>query len=500
MKLSEKRELYELLLEKERRIRTRKILGMYPDEGLLSRDGYPKHMRFFRAGPFWRERAMVSANRVGKTEGVGGYELVLHLTGRYPDWWEGRRFSRPVRCWAAGTTNQTTKDILQYKLLGPMEDIGTGLIPGDDIVEFKRKASSVPDTVEAVFVNHYTDGVKDGVSVLGFKSYEQGRKAFEGVEQDVILLDEEAPADVYEECLIRTMTTDGLVMLTFTPLQGVSDVVLKYMPGGKVPADFDSTGKFVVQATWDDAPHLTDEMKKQLFDALPPNMRDARSRGIPSLGSGAIYPIAEDLITVDDFKIPDYWPRVYGFDVGWKATAAVWVAIDRDAMVGESKVRDGIVYVTSCYRHGFEAPEVHVHAVKARGDWIPGVADPASRASNQRDGEKLLDEYISLGLKLQSADSAVEAGIFDVWERMSTGRFKVFRSCSQWFDEFRVYYRNERGKVVKENDHLMDCTRYLVRSGLSIARQMPLKTYAIRNFEEVVYDNYNPLTFGMEAR
>jgi len=484
MNRSEKEELYGLLLEKDRRVKTRKIFSMYPEGGPLSRHNYPKHMSFFTAGPDFLERAMVSANRVGKTEGVGGYELTFHLTGRYPDWWPGFRFRKPVDIWACGTTNQTTKDIVQFKLMGPLSDVGTGLIPGDDIIEYKRKASSVPDTIETVYVQHYTDGIKDGISVLGFKSYEQGRKAFEGTEKDAILLDEECPEDIYDECLIRTMTTRGLIMLTFTPLQGVSNVVLKYMPGGKVPSSFKDTGKFVVQATWDDAPHLTDEDKKRLYDALPPHMRDARSRGIPSLGSGAIYPIIEEIITVDDFLIPDHFPKVYGFDVGWNATAVVWAAIDKE---------NDIVYITSCYKHGQSEPPVHVQAVKARGEWIPGVADPASRASSQRDGEKLLDEYIKLGLKLQKADNSVEAGLFDVWVRMSTGRLKVFRSCSQWFDEFRVYYRDEKGKVVKTNDHLMDCMRYLIRSGLSIARVVPIKLYMMKH--NLDQPEYNPLTY-----
>lgn len=474
----------ELQETKERREKRRRIFSFYPETGKLSRGSYPKHMAFFEAGPKFRERAMMAANRVGKTEGVGGYELTCHLTGKYPKWWIGRRFDRPIRAWASGTTNQTTKDILQAKLLGPINDIGTGLIPGDLIVgQPKKKASSVPDTIETVQVRH----VSGGVSVLGFKSYEQGRKAFEGVEQDVVLLDEEPPADVYAECLVRTMTTGGMIMLTFTPLQGVSEVVLMFMPGGQVPRDFGETGRFIVSATWDDAPHLTEESKKELWAGIRPHERDARSKGIPSLGSGAIYPISEDDLLVDDFPIPDFWPRSYGFDYGWNCTAALWGARDRD---------HDILYLYSEYKRGHAEPETHASNIRLRGEWISGVSDPA-KGTSQKDGEKLLETYQSILKGLYPADNAVEAGLFDVWLRMTSGRLKVFRSLTEWLGEFRIYRRDEKGKVVKENDHLMDCMRYRVRSGNAVEKVIPVNLYMLRN--KTGQEVYNPLTFGLQG-
>ncbi len=456
--------LAQLMEEKQRRVSQRKLYTFYPEEGPLSRHNYPKHMRFFEAGRTYRERAAMAANRVGKTEGMGGYELTLHLTGQYPDWWVGRRFSKPIKAWAAGDTNQTTRDILQAKLFGPIDTIGTGLIPGDCIVDYKRKASSVPDTIETAYIRH----VSGGISVLGLKSYEQGRKSFQGTEQDVILLDEEPAEDIYLECLTRTMTTHGLIMLTFTPLSGVSNVVLLFMPGGQVPKDGKSKGRFMVSATWDDAPHLTEADKKELFESYPVHMRDARSKGIPALGSGAIYPIAEENIVVPDFPLPAFYPRVYAFDPGWNCTAALWGAIDRE---------NDIIYLYSEYKRGQAEPAVHADAIRARGDWIPGVSDPAARASNQKDGEKLLKKYRELGLKLALADNAVEAGLLDVFHRMTSGRLKVFASLVEWLGEFRLYRRDEKGKVVKENDHLMDDTRYLVRSGVSRAKDMPYEIY-----------------------
>lgn len=194
-------------------------------------------MQFFRGGAEHRERLMMAANRVGKTEGIGGYEATLHLTGLYPDWWEGRRFPGPIKAWAAGKTNTTTRDIIQAKLCGPVAFeggkktvAGTGLIPGDSIASVSWK-QGIQDLVDTVKIRH----AAGGESVLGLKSYEQGRGAFEGTEQDLIWLDEEPDLAVYTECLIRTMTTNGIIMLTFTPLEGMSEVVMSFLDGGKLP-------------------------------------------------------------------------------------------------------------------------------------------------------------------------------------------------------------------------------------------------------------------------
>jgi phage terminase large subunit-like protein len=234
---SAKREYLRLLTEKRRRARLKKLWTYYPDAGPLRRELYGKHMEFFRRGLDYEERCMLAANRVGKTESVGGYELTLHLTGLYPEWWPGFRFHRPIRAWAAGDTGQTTRDIIQGKLLGPPDDRGAGLIPGACLGRTRPK-SGIADAIDTAQVRH----VSGGWSRLGFKSYDQGRRAFQGVEQDVIWLDEEPPFDVYNECLIRTAATTpgvrgGMILCTFTALEGLSETVLYFMPGGELPGD-----------------------------------------------------------------------------------------------------------------------------------------------------------------------------------------------------------------------------------------------------------------------
>lgn len=226
---AKKEELIALLAEKKRREQTRRFWTYYPDEGPLRRELYPKHLAFFEAGKTYSERCMLAANRVGKSEGVGAFECTCHLTGLYPEWWEGFRFDRPVSVWACGTTNLTTRDIVQSKLLGKAGEeslLGTGMIPADNIIGKPVSKPGVPNAVESAQVRH----VSGGISHLSLKSYEQGRKAYEGTEQDVVWLDEEPPKAIYDECLVRTMTTDGLILCTFTPLAGLTEVALSFLP------------------------------------------------------------------------------------------------------------------------------------------------------------------------------------------------------------------------------------------------------------------------------
>ena len=243
----------------------RKLYSYYPDDGPLRRELYPRHMEFFAAGgrhdllptcpddcdgsPH-RDRLALCANRVGKTESMGGYEVAIHLTGRYPRWWQGARWSRPIDCWAAGKNNESTRDIVQAKLFGKVKFNGreknvdgTGLIPHEDIgqVTWKRGVANLIDTAK---IRHSSGGWSE----IGLKSYEQGRGSFEGTERDVIWCDEEPPIEVYEEAGIRLMTRSGHFLCTFTPLEGMSHVVLTFIPGGSLPVRVEDRAQWLMQA------------------------------------------------------------------------------------------------------------------------------------------------------------------------------------------------------------------------------------------------------------
>lgn len=219
-------------------------------------------------------------------------------------------------------------------------------------------------------------------------------------------------------------------------------------------------GRYLVQAGWDDAPHLTEKMKTELLRPIPRYQRGARTKGLPMLGKGAIYPIDDDEVRVQPFAIPASWPRCYVLDVGWKKTAALWTAWNP---------ADGVAYHYSEYYRGRLLPSVHASAVKARGEWVPGGVDPAANGASQADGERLLETYGGLGLNLTPMRNEVDTGISLYLEMMVNGMLKVFSTCTNWFAEKNIYRSNDKG-VVKENDHLMDCGRMTILSGREIAK------------------------------
>lgn len=426
----------------------------FPEAGALRRELYPKHIAFFGAGATHRERLMIAANRIGKTD-AGSFEVTCHLTGIYPEWWTGCRFTEPVAVWVAGDTGSTVRDITQRKLLGRAGLPGSGFVP-DQSIHHTTSKRGMADAIDMAWIAH----VSGGLSILQFKSYDQRRESFQGTAQHIIWLDEEPPVDVYQECLLRTMKTNdfpgGKMLMTFTPLQGLTDLVLEFLPGGRVPGDEKKSARFVIMADWDDAPHLSEDEKTELLASIHPHQRSARSKGVPSLGSGAIFPIAEEELTVNDFEIPDHWPRGYGLDVGWRFTAAVWGAFNRET---------GVLYLYSVYKRGEAEPPSHAAAIKSRGEWVYGRIDPASRGRSQRDGKMLMHQYQVLGLNIKIAPNAVESGLLSMWRLMTTGKLKIFKSCKPWFEELRLYRRNDKGQIVKKNDHLMDASRYLILPG-----------------------------------
>src|SRR5262249_52498408 len=107
---------------------------------------YRKQRMFHSGGAVHRERLLLAGNQCGKTYS-GAAEAAMHLTGRYPSSWEGKRFEHPVRGWVGSDGFQAVRDAAQKALIGPPEtesEWGTGLIPGDDLIDWKRASGSVP--------------------------------------------------------------------------------------------------------------------------------------------------------------------------------------------------------------------------------------------------------------------------------------------------------------------------------------------------------------------
>jgi len=407
----------------------------------------PKQAAFHKAGSTKRERAILAANRSGKTLSCG-YELAMHATGQYPDWWEGRRFARPIMAWAAGKSNETTRDVVQGMLLGDNEvEWGTGALPKACIAKVD-KSRGITGAVDKVFIKH----VSGGISIIQFKSYEQGWEKWTGAEVDVVWFDEEPPEKVYKEGLTRTNNTRGIAFLSLTPLLGMTQVVSLFYPKPESPT------RHLTMMTIDDALHFDAEQRQMMIDQYQPYEREARLRGIPMLGSGRVFPLAEEIVTVEPFQIPEYWPQIIGIDFGWDhPTAAANLAYDRDV---------DCLYVTREYRVSEEAPVVHAAAIKAWGSWIPVSWPHDGRRDMGYADQQIAQEYRDWGLRMhfehatfENGSNSLEAGVTEMLDRMRTGRWKVFNTCTMWLDEFRVYHRKD-GKIVKEFDDLLSASRY----------------------------------------
>lgn len=230
----------QLRTELQRRIREgqlgRKLYSLYPDAGPLRRELYPKHVEFFAAGLEHNERAIMGGNRSGKSTTVC-YETALHMIGWYPDWWPGYRFHRPVTAWLCGEDTKALRESLQINLFGPPGALGTGILPRENIVAVTPR-SGTPESYDTCAIRHSTGGISRGV----LKTYDQGRESYQGSKIDLLLFDEEPPQPIYAEGLLRTMATvpgekNGLVMAAFTPLKGLSEVVMSYMPALKAAAE-----------------------------------------------------------------------------------------------------------------------------------------------------------------------------------------------------------------------------------------------------------------------
>ena len=481
----------------------------FPPSGQFGIDKYPAHKEFFDAGSWAKARCVMAANRTSKTTS-GSYECSNHLTGRYPAWWEGKRFDGPVRAWCCAKLNDKLRETLQPYLLGDYKQArgygshvtGTGLIPLDAIDQTSiRPLHGVPGVIAEIKIRH----VSGGYSTLGFKSYRQGRAAFEGTAQDFILCDEEPDNDIYSECVIRTTTTKGLIVLTFTPLDGVTDVVKRFMPevvesgilesrpwdpvyegerelegrilegpsaslakvlmamgrGGVEEGPRLSYGmrltptRYVLRIGWDmPMPHLTEEMKQAVFHEFPRHEWPARTKGIPILALGRIYPYDIDSgLKVRPFRAPDWYVRGYAVDPGWNYTGILWFA---------ANPHTGQIWITDEYLGAVAPVAQHARVVKMRpgGDWLHGLLDPRDYGRDRADGEEILRLYQNEGLRIIRGDThAVDAGIQTVTEMVAGGQLKFFSHMTHFEREWGLYHRDKWGKPVKEDDHLMDCLR-----------------------------------------
>ncbi|MGL5014163.1 MAG: terminase large subunit domain-containing protein [Bacteroidales bacterium] len=452
-----KAEVLDLLEKRGQWIKYNKLEDFYP---------YKFQEDFYKASKNYKSRFLCAANRVGKSFSEAA-EVAWHLTGLYPDWWEGHVFEKPILLWCVGITGDSTRKVLQKELFGTItakdkNEIGTGSIP-KRLIDLEMMERDGDKVMTAKVKHHNRKGEVDGWSTLEFRSTQQGEHVLMGATVDYIWLDEEDPfksMEIYAQCVTRTATTGGLITITATPENGLTKLVDMFMK--------DKTGYMYFQnATWDDAPHLTEDVKKNLLARIPEWQHDMRSRGIPMMGEGLIYDISESDIGCEPFDIPDHWRRLCAMDIGISHdTAAVWTAYD---------AMSDTIYIYDTYHSKGGVPSLHATAINSRGPWVPVVL-PHDADNTERGSGKSVRRYYeeaSVNVMLETfynpvdwdgkKNNFVEPGIMQMLTRMKTGRLKVFKTCGRFFEEMRRYHRKD-GKIVKVFDDTMDAARYSVLS------------------------------------
>lgn len=443
---------------------------------------HPKHLQFHNLGLNATERLFLAANRIGKTMACS-LEVCMHLTGNYPDWWLGHRYDHPVNVWVGGITEKEI-NILERRYFDG--DIGELPWIHPSLVLYKNK------TKHSYEIQHATGGT----SLITFKTYQQGRATWQGEKLHICHLDEEPPMDIFVEASMRLMSTSeshrGLMIVSATCLyfskfvqsftEEVVEIDVMREDGGIVKEKKQiqrkegeiKNSRVFLMAGWEDAPHISAEERANFISKVPPHELEARSKGVPSIGSGMVYPVSEQMIVCEPIDIPAYWPRVFGIDFGWKdPTAVLFAAHDRD---------NDILYFYSEYAVSERTPQQHVYDLMSRGiDWIPGVYDPSGKISKIDDGKNLVELYRNAGLsKLYPANNSRELGVQKTLQRMLDGRLKIVKTLTKLLSEYRMYARDEEGIIKDGNDHLLDTMRYIVMSGLTIATTQETDRYFYR--------------------
>lgn len=418
----------------------------------------PWQMDFHAAGKTHQERMLMAANRPGKTRSAAA-EVAFHMTGRYPSWWQGKRFEKPVLVWTGSPTNETSRDIVQKELLGGTSklQLGSGMVPRDAIKSRpKMRQAGVSDVVDQFWVNH----VSGGHSSCVLKTYEQGWRKWQGTAPDIVWLDEEPDTSseqkrIYMEALTRLLTSHGILMVTFTPLLGVTDLVEHFRTGGD--------GVWMETATWDDAPHLNPDERNRLAGSYPDHEREARMRGVPMMGEGRVFTIPEDQIRCSPFEIPPHFARLKGIDFGIDHPAAVVeIAWDRDK---------DIIYLTRAWKKQNADADEHCEAINHPDPWVP-VAWPHDGANREKGSGKVLkDYYLAKQVRLlgvsaryskdKGGSQPKEPIVLEIQDRCMSGGFKVFSGCTAFFDEYRNYHRKD-GKLIDRKDDVLKALFYAV--------------------------------------
>ena len=490
--MARKDDVIKLLEEQARTKRENKLRSFKP---------YPKQLEFIAATADHTEAAMVAGNQVGKSEN-GAFMAAVFATGHYPEWWPGRRFDHPTRGWAVGESSVAVRDISQRKLCGPPGDdnqLGTGMIPKSLIVG-KILGHGAGGAYDIVKVKH----VSGGISEIGFKSYEMERTKLQGATLDWCWCDEEPTLDIYTELLARLIATNGLMLSTFTPLNGLAQI----LPRFRERSPEAMRDRIMVRMRMTDAGHLQDPARQAaLLATFPTHQKQARIDGVPMMGSGAVFEIP-----IEDIVDPIFLRngKVHHRDIGeletrgWAFCWAIDFGISHPfaaVLLGHDRDND-IIYVLAELRMRNATPAQHAARMKIFAVNAPVIWPHDGHARERGSGTELAKLYRNEGLYMTASHAtfstggySTEAGIAEMAMRLQSGRLKFAAGCIELQEEYQNYHRKD-GLLVKEGDDLMSATRIGVMA-IRLARPTILGSDRILRVGKVqIADGVDPDSWG----
>ena len=449
---------------------------------------YPWQKKAIRNTATHKVTGIICGNQMGKSE-VACAILACHLTGHYPDWWDGKRYDRPVKIMAAGVDSNHNKNVLQERLFGTnnkrmSDELGSGMIPRDAIIT-NSLVSQRGDAIESAKFKHRSGGMSE----LIFRAYSMGREAAQGFPADIIMIDEQPNDEFWKEALTRTKATKGHVVCSFTPLEGSNHLVENLMslpaednaPEDLYGAKYRSDGRWsLVRASWFDAAHIIDDDPNAVEEAKREYTYDyeARVYGMPVVGAGRIYPHGFDKITYDPehMNVNDSWRHLIGVDFGWTdndPSAMIMVALD--------DIND-CIYVTEEWKGPTVTDREFVKRVNFLDPEVP-ISWPrdGSKAADWKGGGSIADKLQEMGLNMLpdpfhnpigpdgQKNNHLDPGFQEINARFATNRLKISTNCMKLLKEIEQYGygKDVSGKTTGKpkkysDDHLCDALRYAV--------------------------------------
>ena len=452
-------------------------------------------------------RGILAANRIGKTVSTC-YETAMHLTGRYPDWWEGKRYNKPITCMVAGEGWSQVALVLQNELLGAPDvkqhdSLGTGAIPRDCILRDTMRSDGA--NCIGVEILH-TSG---GKSYLLFANYTQEVRQLQGFKLDLAVFDEQPPDDFFSEIVTRTATTQGMILCSFTPLKGLNGLVSKFWNREE--------GYDYIRVSWDDVPEydlwhepfLLAATRRQLERDYLPHEREARMQGRPIMGKGAVFQIRNwPTYTSGDYRFTEMSniQRVIALDLGLVNDKTVislmyWDPYERSAWLHKQIVVQGVEEaVPTQYINHLLRPEVYGTPIVLPAD----ASTPGRYTMSSTSIRELFEQYelnVISGAIMNPPDPQGRVtnhksyGINQMRQMLEVGSLMINDNCTEFLTEAQNYYVDQQGRF-SDPDDCIDSARYALMACLQgIAEpwdnKSPAQRMASQRDRYVKYDDSN---------